>query len=177
MRLLYKITDQMFLHFYTFNVEKVRKCFTFLFLLYLFFFFNCSYCEYSVQYEQNNEQATFSDSSLKEQKRYNLSELSGDNTLKNEEKILESEELTQKQKKLIIAGAFFVLCVTTLLVIITLENEDLQKRVHSSEKNIEFLWKLAKKSNPRAFEPSPSTSAQSGEEWQRPDKWQYGFGF
>ena len=97
MRLLYKITDQMFLHFYTFNVEKVRKCFTFLFLLYLFFFFNCSYCEYSVQYEQNNEQATFSDSSLKEQKRYNLSELSGDNTLKNEEKILESEELTQKQ--------------------------------------------------------------------------------
>ena len=97
MRLLYKITDQMFLHFYTFNVEKVRKCFTFLFLLYLFFFLNCSYCEYSVQYEQNNEQATFSDSSLKEQKRYNLSELSGDNTLKNEEKILESEELTQKQ--------------------------------------------------------------------------------
>ena len=97
MRLLYKITDQMFLHFYTFNVEKVRKCFTFLFLLYLFFFLNCSYCEYSVQYEQNNEQATFSDSSLKEQKRYNLSELSGDNTLKNEEKVLESEELTQKQ--------------------------------------------------------------------------------
>ena len=97
MCLLYKITDQMFLHFYTFNVEKVRKCFTFLFLLYLFFFLNCSYCEYSVQYEQNNEQATFSDSSLKEQKRYNLSELSGDNTLKNEEKVLESEELTQKQ--------------------------------------------------------------------------------
>ena len=46
--------------------------------------------------ETEPDQATFSDSSLKEQKRYNLSELSGDNTLKNKENVLENEELMQK---------------------------------------------------------------------------------
>ena len=140
-------------------------------MLYLFsFFVETCFCEYNVEYQENDGQRLSADEYLITQKKYTFSELASPSLPKSEE----SESFTLQQKKVIICAAFLTVCVIILFQMINAENHDLQNRVARSEKQIEVL----KKHLESLSQPSTSaSSAPSGGGWKRPANWQYGFGF
>lgn len=175
MLILYNIYNKIFLHYCIFSITNgVKKGFGFLFVLYLFsFFVSTCFCEYSVEYEENNGQKLSADHDLGTQKKYTFPELACTDLPKSEE----GESFTLQQKKVLICAAFFTVCVIVLFQIMNAENHDLQNRVAQSEKQIEVLKKqLEGLSQPSTSVPS-TCSAPSAGGWKRPANWQYGFGF
>lgn len=174
--LLYNFYNKIFLHYCIFNITNtVKKGFGFLFVLYLFSFFveTCfCECEYSVEYQENNDQRLSADHDLDTQKKYTFSK--SDSTILP--KSGEGEGFTVQQKKVIICAPFLTFCVILLFQIMNAEIHDLQNRVPQSEKEIQLLKKhLEGLSQPSTF--ASSSSAPSAGEWKRPANWQYGFGF
>lgn len=159
---IYGFYNKCFLYYYCFNItDGLKKGFGFLFLLYLFsFFVEISFCEYSVEYRENDHEIDSTYNQLSTQKKYNLSELASTELPRSEE----GERFTPQQKKLLIFAAILGVSVVALFLIMNAENNDLQKKVKYLEKKAAILAaELAK-------------SSSTGE-WQRPKDWQYGFGF
>lgn len=176
---LYNIYNNFFLHYYCFNItDGMKKGFGLIFVLYLVFFFvETSFCEYNVEYQENNGQRLPADHNLGTQKKYTFSELASTNLPKSEEGYLpkseEGETFTLQQKKLLMCAAFFTLCAILLFQTMNAENHDLQNRVANSEKQIEKLKRLMEE----LFKRQASSSSASTGEWKKPTNWQYGFGF
>ncbi len=84
---IYSFYNKCFLYYYYFNIiDRLKKGFGFLFLLYLFsFFVETSFCEYSVEYQKNDHKKDFPYNQLKSQKNYNIAEYTFNELPKSEE--------------------------------------------------------------------------------------------
>lgn len=84
---IYGFYNKCFLYYYCFNItDGLKKGFGFLFLLYLFsFFVEISFCEYSVEYRENDHEIDSTYNQLSTQKKYNLSELASTELPRSEE--------------------------------------------------------------------------------------------
>lgn len=96
---LYNIYNKIFLHYYCFNItDGMKKGFGLIFVLYLVFFFvETSFCEYNVEYQENNGQRLPADHNLGTQKKSTFCELASTDLPKSEEG--ETFILQQKNKK------------------------------------------------------------------------------
>lgn len=69
--IVYSFYKKCFLYYYCFNIiDMVKKGFGVLFLLYLLsFFVETCFCEYSVEYQENDHETELSDNQLNTQKK------------------------------------------------------------------------------------------------------------